>query len=170
MEKVVLTLVGDDRPGIVEVVAGQVTAHGGNWLESRMARLANKFAGVLCVELPKDRLPKFQGALTVTERENNLHIHVELGGLKGQTEMALSLELLGPDRPGLVRDVAGMLASKGVNVVDLTTHRVAAPMSGEGLFRANVRIAVSRALDTPTLKVELTALANGLGMELDCDF
>ena len=36
----VLTFVGDDRPGLVSQISQAVAAHGGTWLESRSARLA----------------------------------------------------------------------------------------------------------------------------------
>ena len=48
----VLTFVGDDRPGLVNAVSQTVAAHGGTWLESRSARLAGKFAGVVLVGVP----------------------------------------------------------------------------------------------------------------------
>jgi len=56
MTDVVVTLLGPDRPGLVEMVAGIIAGHGGNWLESRMSRLAGKFAGILRAELPEDRV------------------------------------------------------------------------------------------------------------------
>jgi len=43
---VVLTLIGDDRPGLVESVSEVLAAHGANWEQSRMASLAGKFAGI----------------------------------------------------------------------------------------------------------------------------
>ena len=51
MPTLVLTLIGPDRAGLVEAVAAVVADHGGNWLESRMSRLAGQFAGILEVEV-----------------------------------------------------------------------------------------------------------------------
>ena len=45
--QLVLTVIGRDRPGLVEAIASQIAKHGGNWEESRMAHLAGKFAGIL---------------------------------------------------------------------------------------------------------------------------
>jgi len=63
MLDLVVTLIGPDRPGLVEAVAEVVASHGGNWLESRMAHLAGKFAGVLRVEAPSERLAALKQAL-----------------------------------------------------------------------------------------------------------
>src|SRR4051812_3506563 len=39
----VMTIIGPDRPGLVELLASLVAEHGGNWLESRMSHLAGQF-------------------------------------------------------------------------------------------------------------------------------
>ena len=45
MATLVLTVIGDDRAGLVNALAEAVTAHGGNWERSQLAELAGKFAG-----------------------------------------------------------------------------------------------------------------------------
>ena len=61
MTDLVLTLIGPDRPGLVESLAKRVTAHGGNWVESRMAHLAGQFAGILRVEVPPENVAAASG-------------------------------------------------------------------------------------------------------------
>ena len=39
-ESLVMTVMGEDRPGLVEALARTVSERGGNWLESRMSHLA----------------------------------------------------------------------------------------------------------------------------------
>ena len=51
----VMTVIGPDRPGLVESIAETVASHEGNWVESRMANLGGQFAGILRVELPADK-------------------------------------------------------------------------------------------------------------------
>jgi len=75
----VLTLIGPDRPGLVESVAARVAAHGGNWLESRMAHLAGQFAGILRVEVPAERLsePTYNSAMPPMSLEDRVREVVE---------------------------------------------------------------------------------------------
>ena len=49
----VLTVIGEDRPGLVEALAQLISEHEGSWHESRMAKLAGHFAGVVQVHLPE---------------------------------------------------------------------------------------------------------------------
>ena len=52
----VLTVISDDKPGVVETLAKTITEHGGNWLECRMSHLAGKFAGILRVSVEIENL------------------------------------------------------------------------------------------------------------------
>ena len=59
----VLTVIGEDKPGLVESLARTIAGHDGNWLESRMVHLAGKFAGVLRVSVPPPRMNSLMQAL-----------------------------------------------------------------------------------------------------------
>ena len=52
----ILTVIGDDRPGLVERLASAISRHDGNWLESSMSHLSGKVAGIVSIELPRRRL------------------------------------------------------------------------------------------------------------------
>src|SRR5688572_18506166 len=103
----VLTLIGPDRPGLVEAVADAIAAHGGNWLESRMAQLAGKFAGILRVEVPVESTGPLMSALARLESRG---LRIVLEPSSGEAAAArlqpMELDLLGLDRPGLVREVS----------------------------------------------------------------
>ena len=59
----VMTVIGVDRPGLVQIVAARVADHGGNWLESRMCRLGGQFAGILRIEVEAARRDELERAL-----------------------------------------------------------------------------------------------------------
>src|SRR5512142_2901448 len=105
MADLVLTLIGPDRPGLVETVAEPITAHGGNWLESRMAHLAGQFAGILRVEVPDANAKALGEALRRLEARG-LRIAVEVGPTAepGPARRAYVVELVGLDKPGIVRE------------------------------------------------------------------
>ncbi|HEY0715040.1 MAG TPA: ACT domain-containing protein, partial [Polyangia bacterium] len=111
----VLTLLGPDRPGLVEEVAETITAHGGNWLESRMAHLGGRFAGILRVEVPADRVDPLGIALGRLEGRG-LRIVMSPGQAPTPTPALrlMELELVGLDRPGLVREVSHLLAQQRI--------------------------------------------------------
>ncbi|MGH0032920.1 MAG: glycine cleavage system protein R [Myxococcota bacterium] len=159
----VLTVIGPDRPGLVEALSQTVAAHGANWLESRLAHLSGHFAGMVRVSVPEDRAEELAAALG---RLDDLRILVETAGDADAGEgRHLTLELLGQDRPGIVREVSSALAARGVNVEELETECTPAPMSGETLFRARARLR----LPADTAEAELREALEKLGDELMVD-
>jgi glycine cleavage system regulatory protein len=163
----VLTLLGPDRPGLVEAVADTIAAHGGNWLESRMAHLAGKFAGILRVEVPAENTGPLMTALARLEtRGLRIVLEPATGAGGGERLQAMELELLGLDRPGLVREVSRLLAQQGINVEELVTDRSSAPMSAEMMFRARARLSVPPSADLGALRRDLERLAGDLMVEI----
>jgi glycine cleavage system regulatory protein len=167
MPDLVLTLLGPDRPGIVEAIAEPIARHGGNWLESRMAHLAGKFAGILRLEVPADREAGLVAALRGLEAAG-LKLTIESGPAASAATGARTfvLELVGLDRPGIVREISRALAEHGVNIEELTTDRTTAAMSGELLFRSRARINVPAAVDPGRLRERLEQLAGDLMVQV----
>jgi glycine cleavage system regulatory protein len=166
MIDLVLTLIGPDHPGIVDTVSKVVAANGGNWLDSRMAHLAGKFAGVLCVEVAEEQAATLEAALAELGA-SGLHVIVERSvPPDGAPRQVIEIELLGLDRPGLVHEVSELLATHGLNVEELSTDRPAAAMSGSRMFHAHVRAAVPDGVDMTELHRGLERLAGDLMVEI----
>jgi glycine cleavage system regulatory protein len=166
----ILTLIGKDRPGLVNALSEKVAAFGGNWLESRMARLAGQFTGILLVSVPEGNAAGLTDALRGLEAEG-LRITIEAGTGEepASSYAALRLELVGHDHPGIVRDVARALAERGVNIEELTTEVVSGSWSGDKLFRASARLRVPAGLATHELRDVLERLASDLMVDLTLD-
>ena len=169
MTDLVITLIGNDRPGIVESVAATVADHGGNWLEGRMAHLAGKFAGILRVEVVDERASALQGALARLEETGlRVFVMVEPGGPPAPVGHfhAMELELLGLDRPGLVREISHLLASRHINVEELASDVYSAPMAGDAMFRARARVHVPAQIEIEELRRSLERLAGDLMVDI----
>jgi glycine cleavage system regulatory protein len=162
----VLTFMAKDRPGLVETLSETVAEHGGNWLESRMAHLAEKFAGVARVEIPGDKVEALKKALMALDAEG-FHLTVEdARDVAAADGPLLALDLVGPDQPGIVRDISHCLAQRGVSVEQMETDIRGAPMGGGTLFYAQARVRVPAGLDQDELRDALEALAGALMVDI----
>jgi glycine cleavage system regulatory protein len=163
----VMTVIGPDRPGLVESVAGLVAEHGGNWLESRMSRLGGQFAGILRVEVPAEKEPSLVGGLKQLD-SRGLTVVVHPDQLKPSATPASEslLEIVGQDRPGIVREISHALASFGVNVEELQTECASAAMSGETLFKARARLSIPASCDAAEIRQKLERIAADLIVEI----
>ena len=163
----VMTVIGPDRPGLVESVAEIVSEQGGNWLESRMSRLGGQFAGILRIELPSDKQEAITRALKSLEAKGlTIVIHLDREPTEPVEKGFSSLEIVGHDRPGIVREISHVLASHGVNVEELSSERSSAAMSGEMLFRAQARLKIPPSCNAAELRKELEKIAEDLIVEI----
>ena len=152
MIDLVLTLIGPDHPGIVDSVSEVVDAHGGNWLESRMAHLAGKFAGVLCIEVAEDRAAALEEALGRLEA-SGLKVIVERSApVEATRQHGMEIDLLGLDRPGLVHEISALLAAHRINVEELATDRTTAANSGDHVFHAQVHVVIPEGADVAAVR------------------
>lgn len=166
MIDLVLTLIGPDRPGIVDSVSEVVAAHGGNWLESRMAHLAGKFAGVLSVEVADDQAAALEDALACLDVDG-LKVVVERGApVEPPWQHAMEIELLGADRPGLVHEISALLSAHRINVEELASDRPAAAYSGDRMFHAHIRVMIPETVDVTAVRLGLERLAGDLMVEI----
>ena len=162
----VLTIIGPDRTGLVESVSDRIAAAGGNWEESRMARLAGQFAGILLVTIEGARSDALVASLRGLESAG-LHITVQATTRPAApTGRHIRLEVNGQDRPGIVRDVSRVLAERGINVEELESEVKSAAMSGEHMFWARARLFAPATIDLGDLRARLEALSGELMVDL----
>jgi glycine cleavage system regulatory protein len=166
MATLVLTVIGDDRPGLVSALSAPVNAHGASWERSQMSRLAGKFAGIVMVAVADDRVEALVGGLTAL-RDEGLQVAVERTDQPVQRESRrLHLELLGADHPGIVAEISSSLAAHGVSIEDLSTDVREAPMAGGMLFEATAVLEAPAATSIETLRSVLERLADELMVEI----
>ena len=165
----VLTVIGADRPGIVEQLSDQVLAAGANWEESTMARLGGQFAGLLRVSVDTGRAEGLAASLRALSSADLTIVVARSGDADLLRSLLLTLDIVGSDRPGIVRDISHVLARQGINIEELETSVESAAMSGETLFRARARVRVPDTRSIGEIREILEALADNLMVDLVFD-
>jgi glycine cleavage system regulatory protein len=169
MPTLVLTLLGTDHAGMVATVSRIVSSRGGSWERSQMAHLADTFAGIVEVDVPAREADALiadieelvaQGMRVTVERS-------ETDPSQPTGEHRLTLDLVGADHPGIVAEVSALLARHGLNVEELSTRVVDAPMAGGRLFEATVTVSAQEPTDLGTLRSAVEALADELMVDIE---
>ncbi|HWK78618.1 MULTISPECIES: glycine cleavage system protein R [unclassified Microbacterium] len=168
MTTLILTVAGSDRPGLVAAVADIVDAHGGNWESSQLAELAGVFAGVIQVSVAPDREAELQDALRALDGTLAITVHT---GADASTaaEQPITLQVLGNDRPGIVREVSAVLRAHELSIQDMTTETRDAAMAGGRLFEASVAATVPASADLTALRADLERLTAELQVDITLD-
>jgi len=164
---IVLTVIADDHPGIIQIVSEVLDAHGGNWTQSSMSSLAGQFAGILLASVPEENsnacITDLQG---LESRGLRVIANISSDQTPGVITKKYVLDLVGNDRPGIIHDITTLLANHKVSVNDLETTVESASMAGGMIFKASAILEVPETLDAYTLESELEDLANDLMVDI----
>jgi glycine cleavage system regulatory protein len=166
----VLTFMGRDKPGLANAISQTITAAGGSWMESRVACLAGKFAGIVLVTVPEPNVADLSAALRSLD-DAGLRITVELGSAAPPKTgyKILELNLVAQDRPGIVRDVTQALSQLGANIEAFSSDIESAPFTGETMFRATARIHVAENITPEEVQTTLEQLPDEIIVDFTPD-
>ena len=170
----VITVLAEDRPGLVSSLSEVLNGHHANWMESRMTRLAGKFAGLLQVSVADEHLAALTEALQALQTDDLL-IQVEKtkstkinSDANSDIEVTLlKLELLGQDRPGIIEDVTSKLATLNVNIEEMSSEQRVASMSNEMLFFAELSLRIPESITPEDVQDALEEMSDQLMVDLN---
>lgn len=125
MNKLIITILGKDRPGIIAATATSLYKLDCNLENINQVILQNQFAGIFIV-LPPPELT-LQTVKTTLEEDlagTELHIHVDLADTtlnngKKESGEDFIFTTIGPDQKGLVARFTRIIADANVNVKNL---------------------------------------------------
>ena len=156
----VLTVVGDDRQGLVAAVADVVDAHGGNWENSQLAELSGAFAGIIEVSVPTDRVEELRAALGGLDGLLTVAVHPGDRAVDAATaDRHFAFRVLGNDHPGIVREVSATLSAHGLSIERMTTETRDAAMAGGRLFEATIAAKAPASVDVDAVQAAIERLA-----------
>jgi len=164
---VVLTAVGPDHPGLVDVVTRFVHDNGGNLEDSRMVNLHGQFAMMLLVAGTAATVQKLEAGLPALQQEAGLHAQLQPAAARPQAAAALPLRISAwaMDHPGLMQSVSHLLASLDVNIESAETSLSAAPHTGTPLFAMQLLVSVPATTHVSRVREELGRLCDELNID-----
>ena len=162
----VATVIGRDRPGIVNEISDVARGFGANWAGSRMASLAGQFAGMVHFQVSAENADALGSALRRLEQSGRQVLSARSDETARDIRRTVRLEVVGHDRPGIVRDVSAKLAQQGVSIHELETAVESAPMSGEQHFRMSAVLALPARISDDDVKASLESVANEMMVDI----
>ncbi len=167
MTTLVITVVGDDRAGLVSALADVIDEHGGSWGRSQLAELAGVFAGIVTVEVPQARVADLRAALEPLQGVLETTVHEAGGPAPDRSGTAYRLGLVGNDRPGIVKEISAALAAHDVSIDELESRTSPTPESGGLTFEARAVLRPGAGSDLAALRADLEDLAGELMVDID---
>lgn len=164
--RVILTVIGSDRPGLTAALAQAVLNAGGNWLESHLARMAGRYVGSVLVEIDGGQLGALHKAVAAVDADG-LNVSLVDAGEAEAPGTRLTLSLVAQDRPGIVNELAQALAPLKVNIEELETGAEDGAWSGARLFRAQVTASLPPGVGAHDVQAALEGISAEIMVDLD---
>ncbi|WP_312676244.1 ACT domain-containing protein [Microbacterium sp.] len=168
MAQLVLTVVGDDRAGLVNALAQKVSEAGANWEQSELAELAGAFAGIVLVRVDDARVDELVASLQSLEGLLKVAVHTGTSAA-APAPRTLHITVLGNDRPGIVRDVTATIAAHALSIDTFRSRTLDAPMAGGILFEATVEVSIPEGADAAVIRRALEDLAGEIQVDLNVE-
>jgi glycine cleavage system transcriptional repressor len=164
---IAISAVGSDRTGLVFDLTRVVVDCGGNVLESRMTALGNEFAMLLLVSGNWHTLAKLEGELQKLGESSGLTI------VSRRTEqrpprpdfVSYTVDVVCLDQPGVLHQLAGFFASRGVDIGDISTRTYSAAHTGAPMFSVYMVLHVPTRIHIAALREEFMDLCDNLNLD-----
>ncbi len=165
MQAMVLTLIGDDKPGLIDSIAQCIIDAQGNWLKSSFCQLSGQFAGFVEVMLPKD---KHNDLVRACHQLSHLKITLVPTQNREETlDLPATILVTANDRQGIVSDIASTLKQFDINITEMNTQCGSAPNWGSPLFTAKVKITMADGTDLDSVKAAIEDITDDLMVEIE---
>jgi glycine cleavage system transcriptional repressor len=166
-EQLVITALGDDRPGIVDELSNALFRHNLNIEDSRMSVLGGEFAVLLLVSGEQASIDDFVADTASLEQSLNMKILVKVTSSTGskQSMVPYTVEVVAIDHPGIVHKLASFFSSRQINIVDLHTERYAAAHTATPMFSVNMTIGIPTEMSIKALRDEFINMCDELNLD-----
>jgi glycine cleavage system regulatory protein len=170
MATLILSVIGSDRPGLTQALAGAVLSAGGNWLESHLSRLGGLYVGSVLVELDAGKVEQLRAAVKAVDAKG-LEVRIapaveEAEAAQAAAGEAFHFSLVGQDQPGIVHKVTAILSGLGVNIEAFDTRISAEPHSGAPLFHMEARLRLPPALKADAVRTALEDISGDIMVDI----
>ena len=165
----VLTVLGADRPGLVDEVSAFALDCGGNLEDSRMVNLRGQFAIMMLVAGSEKVMVRLRDKLGTLRREGGVHAELTETDVDqprtAGTTIPYRLTTTGMDHPGLMQSIAHLLRAMNVNIESADTTLRCAPVTGTPLFEMEFVLSVSTETPVAELREAVGRVADELNMD-----
>lgn len=166
-KNLVITALGNDKPGIVNELSKAILDHGGNITESRMMVLSGEFAIMLLVTGNQDNISKLNSKLNEIGKSLGLTLIAKETQPQDTNKKSLPYQLtvVSMDHPGIVHDISDFLSSRNLNIEEIETKTYPAAHTGTPMFSLDMIISIPADSSVRSLRDEFITFCDDLNLD-----
>lgn len=163
----VITALGNDKPGIVNELSKAILDNGGNITESRMMVLSGEFAIMLLVTGTKEGIANINSKLDEMGKALGLTIIAKETEQQesDQKRLPYQVSVISMDHPGIVHNISDFLSSHNLNIEEIETNTYPAAHTGTPMFSLDMIISIPADSSVRSLRDEFLLFCDDLNLD-----
>jgi len=168
-QSLVITAIGEDRPGIVNELTEVLLNARLNVEDSRMTVLGGEFAIILLVSGDAASIDSIQQNRAPLQDSLKLNLLIKPTTPRPDTEgqSPLHIRVEGMDNPGIVHKLTRYLSDQQINIVNMQTDSSHAAHTGTPMFTVDMQVNVPAGCNIDQLQTDFSALCDELSMDVE---
>ena len=170
-KNLVITALGNDKPGIVNELSKAILDHGGNITESRMMVLGGEFAIMLLITGNQENIEKVNAAI------ESIGKSLELTLIAKETQpqekpikrLPYQVTVVSMDHPGIVHNISDFLLSHNLNIEEIETTTYPAAHTGTPMFSLEMTISIPADSSVRSLRDEFITFCDDLNLDANLE-
>lgn len=165
--RLVISALGQDRPGIVNQLSKTIFDSGCNIMDSRMSVMGGEFTIMLMAEGSWDKLAKLESALEGLQNKLDLVVNTKRTGKRStkQNVLPYAIEVVAVDHAGIVSQLTGFFSKQSINIEELRTDCYAAPHTGTPMFTINMIVGIPANLHISTMREQFMSFCDEYNLD-----
>lgn len=170
-KNLVISALGNDKPGIVNELSKAILDHGGNINESRMMVLGGEFAMMLLVTGNQDSIENINSKLDqIAETLGLTLIAKETHQQESkQKRLPYQVTVISMDHPGIVHEISDFLSSRNLNIEEIETTTYPAAHTGTPMFSLEMTISIPADSSVRVLRDEFITFCDDLNLDANLE-
>lgn len=165
--QLVLSAIGEDKPGIIDELSRSILGSGCGIADSRMTVLGGDFAILLLVDGNWNSLAKLETQLQPLEERLGLTITARRTTPKEPRRDLLpyGVDVAAMDQPGIVHNLASFFAQRQINIQEMVTSSYAAAHTGTPMFAVHMTVDIPASMQISVLRDEFMDFCDQLNLD-----
>ena len=163
----VITALGEDKPGIVNKITEVIKENGCNLEDSRMSVLGGEFAVILMTSGNWNTLVKLESQLSALQDSLGMHIFSKRTEPRKTQKniMPYGADVISIDHPGIVHNLSNFFSSKKINIEELTTSTYAGAHTGTPMFSVHMEVGIPSETNIAELREAFMDFCDNLNLD-----
>lgn len=167
LKYMVITALGEDRPGIVNDITRNILEKDCNVVDSSMSVLGGHFAIICLVSGQWNNLAKLESSIKEIEKKLSMTIIAKYTESKKNSEKLVPyiIDVVSIDHPGIVHNLANFFSNKKINIENIDTSTYSAAHTGTQMFAMNMTINIPANIQISTIREEFIDFCDDLNLD-----